>query len=396
MRRFSLRLTRPLTLAACLGLLPAALPQAQAADKIKIGFLSTLSGPGAALGVDIRDGFMLAIKLAGNKMGNLPVEVVMADDQQKADVGLQAATKLMQSDKVDLMTGMVFSNVLLPVVPQVLPNMVYISPNTGPAEFAGAKCNPNFFVSSWQNEDIPAAMGKYVSERGFKNVYLLGANYAGGRESITGFKRLYKGKIAAEIYTPLGQLDYASEIAAIAAAKPDALFVFLPGGMGINFIKQFAGSGLSGSVQLMLPGFSADEDTLKPTGNTLLGTFNSSHWAHDLPNEANKKFVAEFEKAYGRLPSLYAAQGYDTALMIDSAVTKVKGRIEDKDALRKALKAMDFASVRGPVKLNRNNYPIQDYYLRVVHRDAKGRITNRTMGKILEKHPDAFVAECKM
>ncbi len=392
----SFRLT-PLTvgMAAALALLSGT---AAAADgPVRIGFLSTLSGPGGALGVDIRDGFNLAIKHAGGKLGGLPVDMQVIDDQQKPDVGVQAMQKLVQSHKSHFITGVVFSNVLLPAVPVALDaKTFFISPNTGPADYAGAKCNPYFFVASWQNEDVPGAMGKYVTDRGLKNVMLIGANYPGGRESLAGFKRHYKGTVAAELYTPMGQLDYSAELAQVQAKKPDAVFVFLPGGMGINFIKQFSGAGLGKDTQLVLPGFSADEDTIKPVGAALLGTINSSQWAHDLDNPQNKKFVDDFVKEYKRLPSMYASQGYDTGQLIDSAIRGAKGKLDNPDAIRKALEAADFKSVRGAFKFNKNHYPIQDYYLRVVRKDEQGRITNRTIGKIFERQADPFAAECKM
>ena len=370
---------------------------ALAADKVKIGFVTTLSGPGAALGIDIRDGFNLAIKHAGGKLGGLPVELTVADDRQTPDVGKQAVERMLQQNKVDLITGMVFLNVLQPVLPAIIDaKTFYISPNTGPMDYAGAKCNPYFFVSSWQSEEIPGAMGEFMNQKGYKNVYLIGANYPGGRESLAGFKRYYKGKIVDEVYTPMGQLDYAAELAQIRAAKPDSVFFFLPGGMGINFIKQYVNYGLSKDVQLFAPGFSADEDTIKPVGEALLGAVNSSFWGHDMDNPANKRFVADFQKEYGRLPSMYAAQGYDTGMLIDGAVRDVKGKVEDKSAMRKALEAAHFNSVRGAFKFGVNHYPVQDFYLRVVRKDEKGRITNRTLNKIFENKVDPYAHLCKM
>ncbi|MEO8135113.1 MAG: ABC transporter substrate-binding protein [Betaproteobacteria bacterium] len=383
--------------AAMLVALTLATTGALGADRVKVGFLSTLSGPGGALGIDIRDGFNLAVKHAGGKLGNLPLELTIVDDQQKPDVGKQAAERMVAQNKIDFMTGVVFSNILLPLAPSVLDSKVfYISPNTGPEDYAGSKCNPYFFVASWQNEDIPGAMGKYATEKGYKNVYLIGANYPGGKESLAGFKRYFKGAVADEVYTPMGQLDYAPELAAMQAKKPDALFIFLPGGMGINFIKQFVGSGASKTVALLLPGFSADEDTIKPVGAALVGALNSSHWAHDLDNPQNKRFVADFEKEYGRLPSMYAAQGYDTAMLMDAAIRDVGGNIEDKAAVRKALQNANFKSVRGAFRFNDNHYPVQDYYLREVIKDDKGRITNRTVSKVMTGQADPFVAQCRM
>jgi branched-chain amino acid transport system substrate-binding protein len=385
-----------LALAIAAATLTAAIP-AGAADKLRVGFMTTLSGPGAALGVDIRDGFNLAVKHAGGKLGNIPLDLQIADDQLKPDVAKQIADRFLQQQKSHIVTGIVFSNILLPVVPAILESKTfYITPNSGPQEYAGPKCNPFFFATSWQNEDIPGAMGKFVSDRGIKNVYLIGANYPGGRENLNGFKRFYKGSIVDEVYTPMNQLDFSVELANMQSKKPDAVFIFLPGGMGINFIKQFAGAGLGKSIQLFVPAYSADEDTIKPVGEALLGAVNSSFWGHDLDNPQNKRFVADFEKEYGRLPTLYAAQGYDTAMLIDSAVKKVKGNVEDKAAFQKALEAADFKSVRGSFKFNKNHFPIQDYYLRVVRKDEKGRITNRLMGKILTNFEDSFASQCKM
>jgi branched-chain amino acid transport system substrate-binding protein len=384
------------TLAAVtLGL--ALLPAAQAADKLKVGFLSTLSGPGAGLGVDIRDGFALGLKHSGGKLGGLPVEMVTADDQQNPEVAKQSAERLIKRDKVDFMTGIVFSNVMLAVGPAVFDAKIpYISANAGPSQYAGEQCNPYFFNVAWQNDNLHEAVGKTVAEKGFKKLVLLAPNYPAGKDAMTGFKRYYKGAVVEEIYTKLGQLDYAAELAQARAAKPDAMYIFLPGGMGINFIKQFVGAGLSKDVTLFGPGFSADEDVIKAVGEPMLGMFNSSHWAHDLDVPTNKKFVADFLKDYGRLPSLYASQGYDAALLLNAAVRDAKGKVEDKPALLKALKAAKFDSVRGAFRFNRNQYPVQDYYLRVVTKDGQGRVTNRTMGKIFTQHEDAYVAACKM
>jgi len=370
---------------------------AHAADKVKVGFLSTLSGPGGALGVDIEDGFKLALKSTGNKLGGLPAELVVVDDQQNPDVAKQATDRLLKRDKVDLMTGIVFSNIMLAVGPTIFDaKTFYVSANAGPSQYAGAQCNPYFFNVAWQNDNLHEAVGKHVAEKGFKNVALVAPNYPAGKDALTGFKRYYNGKVADEIYTKLGQLDYAAELAQIRATKPDAVYIFLPGGMGINFIKQYAAAGLAKDVPLFGPGFSADEDVIRAAGDAMNGMYNASQWAHDLPNAENRKFVADFEREYGRLPSLYASQGYDAALLIDAAVRKVKGNLDDKEGLRAALASADFKSVRGAFRFNRNHYPVQDYYLRVVEKDAKGRVTNRTVGTIFKDHADAYANECAM
>jgi branched-chain amino acid transport system substrate-binding protein len=370
---------------------------AQSTEPVKIGLLSTLSGPGAGLGIDIRDGFQLAIKLGGGKLGGRPAEVIIADDQASPDVGRQTADRLVKRDKVDFMTGVVFSNVMLAVgAPTFQSKTFYVSANAGPSQYAGDQCNPYFFSASWQNDNLHEAVGKTVMDKGYKKVALIAPNYPAGKDALTGFKRFYKGEIASETYTQLTQLDYGAELSQLRASKPDAVYIFLPGGLGINFIKQFVGAGLSKDMTLFGPGFSGDEDVIKAVGEPMLGMFNTSQWAHDLDNAANKKFVAAFEKEFGRLPSLYAAQGYDAAKLIDAAVRDSKGKLEDKAAVRKALEAAKFDSVRGAFKFNVNHYPIQDYYLRVITKNAKGQITNRTIGTVFKNHADAYAGSCKM
>jgi branched-chain amino acid transport system substrate-binding protein len=364
---------------------------------VKVGLLSTLSGPGAGLGVDIRDGFQLAVKLSGGKFAGKSVDLIVADDQASPDVGRQTADRLVKRDKVDFMTGIVFSNVMLAVgAPTFQSKTFYISANAGPSQYAGEQCNPYFFSASYQNDNMHEAVGKVVTDKGFKKVALIAPNYPAGKDAIAGFKRFFKGEVASETYTALNQLDYGTELSKLRATKPDAVYIFLPGGMGINFIKQFVGAGLSKDITLFGPGFSGDEDVIKAVGEPMLGMFNTSQWGHDMDNAANKKFVAEFEKAYGRLPTLYAAQGFDAARLIEAAVRDSKGKLDDKAAVRKALEAAKFDSVRGAFKFNSNHFPIQDYYLRVITKDAKGRVTNRTLGTVFKAHSDAYAASCKM
>lgn len=370
---------------------------AQAADAVKVGLLTTLSGPGAALGIDIRDGFELAVKQAGGTLGGLKADVIVADDQLSPDAAKQTADRLLKRDRVDFMTGIVFSNIMLAVGQPVFQSKTfYISANAGPSQYAGAQCNPYFFSASYQNDTMDEAAGKVVQDRGFKKVALIAPNYPAGKDHLAGFKRFYKGEIVMEDYTQLNQLDYGAELSKLRASQADAVFIFLPGGLGVNFIKQFVGAGLNQNMKLFAPGFSGDEDVIRAVGEPMLGLFNTSQWADDMDNAANKRFVADFEKAYGRLPTMYASQGYDAARLIDGAVRKVNGNLKDKDALRKALESAPFESVRGAFRFDANHYPIQDYYLREVVKDAQGRVTNKLVGRVLENHADAYVGECKM
>jgi branched-chain amino acid transport system substrate-binding protein len=372
---------------------------AHAANELKIGYLSTLSGPAGAIGVEIRDGFNLALKMAGGKLGGLPTEVIFADDTLNPETGKQLAERLLKRDRVNLMTGVVFSNVMIAAWPTIQQaKVVYVAPNSTPTSITGAGCNPYFISAAWPNEGHHEAAGHYAKSKGYKNVYLIAPNYPAGKDSTTGFKRGYGGTISAEVYTKLNQLDYSAELAQLRAAKPAALYAFLPGGMGINFIKQFVAAGLSSEVPLVVPGFAADQDIVRAVGEPMLGIFDTSHWAYDLDNDANRKFVAGFEKEYNRIPSLFAEQGYTTALLIDTAVRGVKGKIEDVPAFHKALMAAParFKSPRGDWKFAHNGTPVQDYYLRVVAKDNQGRIVNKKIGTVVNGLADFWAKDCKM
>jgi branched-chain amino acid transport system substrate-binding protein len=293
----------------------------------------------------------------------------------------------------------VFSNVMLAAWPAIEEAKVfYIAPNATPTSISGKGCSPYFFSTSWPNEAHHEAAGAFAQSKGFRNAYLIAPNYPAGKDALTGFKRTYKGNIVNEFYSKLNQLDYSAELAQIRAAKPDALYAFLPGGMGINFIKQFVAAGLSNEVQLIVPGFVSDQDVVRAVGEPMLGMFDTSHWAYDLDNDANRKFVAEFQKEYKRLPSLFAEQGYTAALIIDQAVRDAKGKVEDASAFRAALmKAPERAKTpRGPWKEASNGTPIQDYYVRALVKDREGRIVNRKIGTILKDHRDFWLKDCAM
>lgn len=368
-----------------------------AADSMKVGMMTTLSGPGAGLGIDIRDGFELAVKHLGGKLGGITTEVIVADDAHNPETAKQITERFIKRDQVDIATGVVFSNIMLAVGPAFFAaETFYISANAGPSQYAGAECNPYFFNVAWQNDNLHEAMGKHVQDKGFKKVAMVAPNYPAGKDALTGFKRFYKGEVADEVYTKLGQLDYAAEIAQIRASGADALYIFLPGGMGINFIKQYSQSGMLKKTPLFAPGFSGDEDVVKAVGPAMEGVFNTSHWYREMDNPVNQRFVADFQKDTGRLPTLYASQGYDAALLIDAAVKSVGGKIEDKAAFRKALETVKASSTRGEYHFGNNHYPVQNYYLREVVKNADGSVSNKYVGKVMDKHTDAYAKECKM
>ncbi|RUM35565.1 MAG: ABC transporter substrate-binding protein [Desulfobulbus sp.] len=367
------------------------------AEPVKIGMITTLSTKAGYLGEDIRDGFKLAIAMEDGKLGGVPVELLVDDDSRKPEKGRQIAERFIKKDHVRILTGIVFSNVAMAVVPKVVKQGIfYISPNAGPSRLAGKGCDPRYFNVAWQNDNLSEVVGQYVKNKGFSNVYLLAPNYPAGKDALAGFKRFYQGKVAGEVYTTLGQSDYAAELATLRAAKPDAVFFFLPGGMGINFLKQYAQAGLKETIPVFGPAFSFDERILKAVGDAAVGVINGSQWSVDLDVPANNVFVAAFIKAYGRTPTLYASQGYDDARLIGSALKAVNGDMTREDAFQAALAKADFASVRGAFSFGPNHHPIQDIYVREVVKDEQGNVTNRILSKVFTNHQDAYAPACRM
>jgi len=338
------------------------------AEPVKIGMITTLSTKAGYLGQDIRDGFKLAIDQEAGKLGGVEVQLLVDDDGRKPGKGKQIAERFIKRDGVKILTGIVFSNVAIAVVPKVVrQDILYVSPNAGPSKLAGKGCNKNYFNVSWQNDNLAEVVGQYVRDAGYSDAYVLAPNYPAGKDSVSGFKRFFKGKISGEVYTKLGQSDYAAELAALRAAKPSAVYFFLPGGMGINFLKQYAQAGLAKEIPLFGPAFSFDERILKAVGKSALGVINGSQWSRDLDNPENKQFVSGFKKAYGRYPTLYASQGYDAAHAIGSALRATGGNVDDMGAVRKAMRQAKFASVRGKFRFGNNQHPIQDIYVRKSH-----------------------------
>jgi branched-chain amino acid transport system substrate-binding protein len=385
------------TMVLILGLVLLSGASAIAADKVKVGYIATMSGPGASLGIDILEGFKLGLKHCGDKLGGLPVELVEGDDQLKPEIGVQVANRMMEKDKVDIITGIVFSNVMMAIAKPVNDARVFlVSANAGPSPLAGEGCLQNLFTVSWQNDQTHEAMGKYLQDKGIKRLYLMAPNYQAGKDGLEGVKRYFKGEIVAEVYTEINQPDYAAELAQLRAANPEAVFVFYPGGMGVNFIKQYAQAGLKDKIPLYTTAFTINQAVLPAMGDAALGILNASFWSPDLDNAANKKFVADFQTAYNRLPSLFAAQGYDAALLIDSAIRAAGGDLSDKDKLRAAFRKPDFSSVRGQFRFNHNHFPIQDFYIREVVKDEKNVLVNRIVDVAFKDHADAYHSKCPM
>jgi len=384
------------TLACALGaLLLGSTAYAEAADKVKVGLILTLSGPAAVLGEQARDGFQLAVEKLGKKLGGVDAEVIVIDDELKPDVAVNRARELVGRENVDFVVGPIFSNIMQAIAKPVVDSGKFlISPNAGTSNFAGAECNKNLFVTSYQNDQVHEVLGKYSANQGFKRVFLLAPNYQAGRDSLAGFKNSYKGEVVNEIYTPLGQLDFSAELAQIAAEQPDAVFAFMPGGMGVNLVKQYRQAGLENIP--FLSAFTIDESTLPAQKDAAVGFLGGANWAPDLDVPASKEFVKDYEAKYGSVPGTYAMQAYDAALLIDSALKSVNGDVKNADGIRKGLETADFASLRGEFKMGPNHYPIQDFYLVKAAKRADGKYQTEVVEKIFDDYADGYAANCKM
>jgi branched-chain amino acid transport system substrate-binding protein len=365
-------------------------------ETLKIGFLTTLSGPLAAIGKHSRDGFLLAVKQRGGRLGGLDAKVIVEDDALKPDLAIAKTEQFLLRDKVNFVVGMLTSNVLQATFRPVTESETFlIGVNAGTSTFAGERCNPFFFSTSWENNQVPEAMGKYAQDNGYKRIAILVPNFQGGRDAAAGFKHHFKGEVLDEIYVRLGELDFAAELTRIRALKPDAVLVFMPGGMGVSLVRQYAQSGLAASIPF-LSAWTLDEATLPAIGEAAVGLYSSSHWAPDLDNEVNAAFVKAFEAEYGYVPSNFAAQAYDAGLLIDSAVVAAGARLSDKDALRKALRAASFPSTRGRFRYNTNQFPIQDFYLVQAIRRGDGNYVTSAKRKVFEDYADRQAAKCAM
>jgi branched-chain amino acid transport system substrate-binding protein len=365
--------------------------------QVKVGLMAPLSGSQAVVGQDQVDGFMLALEQAGGKLGGQAVQVFKEDDQLKPEIGSQAVRKLIDKERVDVIVGLSFSNVLMASLKTLTDSgTVAIATNAGPSPIAGASCAPNVFSVAWQNDGSAESMGKFMQDKGIKRVYLMAPNYQAGKDMLAGFKRYFKGEVVDEVYTQVGQSDYSSEIAQLQSAKPDAVFAFYPGGMGVNYIRQLSQAGLLSK----LPNYSVftvDGVTMPALRDAAVGTTFSAMWDAALDNPDNRAFVSAFSAKYKRVPSEYAAAAYDAGRLLNVAVGKLQGKVSDKRALAQAVKSAgaEFHSVRGPFSFNKNNLPVQNYYAFQVVKEG-GVPVVKQIGTPLTQHRDAYAALCRL
>ena len=367
-----------------------------AQQKVKIGFISTFSGPQGVMGTYMKESVELAIEHLGGKVGGLPVEMFYGDDQFKPDVGVQVAEEMLKKDNVDFVSGIIWSNVMMAVVPVVTgANKIMVGTNAGASPLAGSQCNKLYFTTSWNNDQTPEALGKYLQDQGINDLYVMAPNYQAGKDMVAGLKRYYKGRIAEEVYTKMGQQDYQAEISQLRSKNPKAVFAFYPGGMGIQFLKQYDQAGLRDQIPLYTV-YTVDEISIPAVKDAAVGVYEARYWSPDLKNPQNQRFVADYKKKYGKLPVFYGAQSYDGIMLIDSAVRAVKGNLKDVNGMVKAMEKADFPSLRGHFTYNVNHHPIQNFYLLKSVKVPNGDIEMHIQKTIFENYKDSYYQECKM
>ena len=386
-----------------LALMILALPGVGSAESVKIGFVTTLTTGAAVIGNDMRDAVNLAVEDLNGTMGDLDIEVIFADDGFKPETGKQVTDKLVKSDDVDFVAGYIWSHVLLASQKSVLnADKFLISANAGPSQLAGKLCHQDFFSTSWQNDQTPMAMGAVLSQRGVSKLYVMAPNYAAGKNMVAGVERTFKGEIVGKDLTKWGkdaQLDFSAELAKAKASGAEALFVFYPGKAGGAFMKQYEQAGLADKLPLYTV-FTVDAISLpklqQANMKAVLGSLTTGFWGPGLKNPQNARFVEGFLKKYGRYPSFYAAQSYDSIFLINSAVEAVGGNLQDRDGMRAAMEKADFPSVRGSFSYGANHFPIQNFYLLEVVDDGNGNWTTEIRSTVFENHQDTYVADCRL
>jgi len=365
-------------------------------QKLKIGFISTFSGPQGVMGEFMKEAVEVALDQLGRKVGGLETEVIYGDDQFKPDVGLQVAEEMLKKHQVDFVSGIIWSNVMMAVVPVVTgAGKIMVGTNAGASPLAGSQCNELYFSTSWNNDQTPEAMGKFLQDSGVDDIYVLAPNYQAGKDMVAGLKRYYKGKIVEEVYTKMGQQDYQAEITQLRSKNPKAVFAFYPGGMGIQFLRQYDQAGLRGKIPLYTV-YTVDEISIPAVKDAAVGIYETRYWSPDLKNPANEKFVNDYKKKYKKLPVFYGAQSYDGIMLIDSAVRAVKGNVKDTKGMVAAMRKADFKSLRGPFQYNVNHHPIQNFYLLKTEKLKSGEIEMRIQKTVFEKHKDSYYQDCKM
>ncbi len=364
--------------------------------KLTVGLITTLSGGGAVLGEELKRGWDIGMQMVHNKIGGLDTNVIVADDQLRPDVAVGIANRMITEQKVDVVAGVVWSNILLAIYKPVLASgTVLLTSNAGPRQLAGSDCNKLFISTSWQSDQFGTATAILLNSDNIKSTYLMSPNYQAGRDILTAFSKDFKGKIAGTDLFKLGQTDFQAELSEISAQKPKSVVVFAPGSMGIAFMKQWHALGLSKTIPLYTIN-TIDATTLPAMGDAAEGSMYVSIYDARSKSPANQKFVAAFKDRFHTMPTQYEMQAYDAVMLLDKGIRAVHGNIADKAALVRAMRKVNLDSPRGQMTYNINNDPIQDWYKMGVVKGSDGTQQIVRLGLAVHDLKDAYYKECHL
>ncbi|MFC6279801.1 MULTISPECIES: ABC transporter substrate-binding protein [Polaromonas] len=391
-RRLILTRSAALVGAASTGLLLPEIVRAQS-GKVRVGFMLPYTGTFSQLGVAIENGFRMAINEQGGKLGGREIEYFKVDDESEPSKGIENATKLVQRDKVDVIVGTVHSGVQMGIQKVARDTGVLsLIPNAGVHAATRSLCAPNVFRTSFTNSQPTLALGKAMMDKGHKRAVWISWKYAAGDEAFEGFRDSYTkagGTIIKELGLPFPNVEFQALLTEIAALKSDAVACMFAGGGAAKFIKDYAAAGLKGKIPLYGSGF-LTEGVLDAAGPAADGIITTLHYSDSLDTPRNKKFRLDYAKAFKIQPDVYAVQGYDTGLLLIQGANAVKGDLNSKPALYKAMEGAVIDSPRGKWTMSKAHNPVQDMYLRVVE---KGE--NKVVGVAAKALADSG-AGCKM
>src|SRR6266550_3389078 len=377
--------------------------EAGAQGPIKIGFLSPLSGAIAAAGKDMYSGCELYWQETGWRVAGRKLEVTLEDNEGNPATTLTKARKLVESDRVHLLMGVILSNVAYALVPYVeqqgIPTMYPINS----ADDLTQRRRPRWLVrTGFSAGGNMHPFGEYAAKvLNYKKVAILSLDYAFGWEIAGGFQKTFEdngGQIIQKLWVPLNVQDYTPYLGQV-KKEADALFVLALGRWSLLFANAYATSSLKGRLPVIAGGTHTDEHILPQLGDETIGVISAHHYSAALETPANQRFRAAYEKAYQRTPGFYGENCYTAARVVSEALKAVGGRIEDRTAVMAALRAVKIGDApRGPVEMDAYGNPTQNIYIRRVER-VDGKLQNTVIhtyprvSQFWKYNPDEFLKQ---
>lgn len=359
-----------------------------AAQSLKIGFPVPLTGPQSPLGKDLRDGFQLYMDQIGSEVEGHDIEVFVTDTASKPSQGISKVRELVESEGVDVLSGVINSGVAFGIRDYVTKNQIpLVLGNAGAPGLTQEKRSPFILRVSFENGQHDRFGGWYAyNKMGYRDIVTVAWDYSAGRDKAASFQKAFKkagGNIVNEYYAPLGTSDFAPYLTNIISQRNqiDAVWAFMAGSDAIKFIKQYSSYGLKDQVELFPIGDLLAQDVLPAMGDAAIGIKNYTHYAWTLQTEENQQFVEAYRDEYGDFPSIFSEQGYVAARVITESVKEVNGNIDNTFHWLSAMRSARFMAPRGQFQFDSLQNVILPVYLREVKR-VDGELQNVITGKI--------------